>query len=125
MSNKILIVDDEMDIVRVIAMRLRASGYEVLTASDGIAATQMAMRNAPDLIIMDIGMPGGDGHVIAERLSNDVKTMGTPIIFLTARISRADEARAKAAGAFAYLTKPFMSGELLDAVSRGLVSVGK
>ena len=125
MSKKILIVDDEMDIVRVVTIRLRAAGYEVVSACDGVTATQTAMREVPDLIILDIGLPGGDGYKIAERLSKNVKTMGTPIIFLTARTSPEDMKKAMAAGAFAFLMKPFETAELLEAISQGLVSVGK
>lgn len=125
MSSKILVVDDETDIVRAVAMRLRASGYDVLTASDGIRATQLAVSESPDLVILDIGMPCGDGYMVAEFLSKNSKTMGPPIIFLTARTSIAEQDDAKEAGAFAYLTKPFKSGELLDTVTRALASVGK
>lgn len=124
-KQKIMVVDDEIDIMRAVAIRLRASGYDVVTACDAISATHMAVREAPDLFILDIGMPGGNGFVVADRLSKNSKTMGTPFLFLTARTSPEDVATATRAGAFAYLTKPFKSEELLDIVAKALASVGK
>jgi DNA-binding response OmpR family regulator len=124
-KQKIMIVDDELDIMRAVAMRLRASGYDVVTASDAISATHMAVRELPDLYILDIGMPGGSGHMIADRLSKNGKTMGAPFFFLTARTSPEDVELAKSSGAFAYLTKPFKSEDLLDTVVKALASVGK
>lgn len=122
---KIMVVDDEMDIVRFIATRLRASGYDVVTASDAISATHMAVHESPDLFILDIGMPGGNGFVIADRLSKNSKTMGTPVLFMTGRVNPEDVDKAKESGAFAYLTKPVKSDILLETVARALVSVGK
>jgi DNA-binding response OmpR family regulator len=122
---KIMIVEDEMDIMRAVAMRLRASGYDVVTASDAISATHLAMREAPDLYILDIGMPGGSGLMVAERLATNGKTMGSPFFFLSARTSPEDIAHAKEVGAFAYLTKPFKSEDLLETVTNALESVGK
>ncbi len=117
---KVLVADDEMEIVRAVTMRLRAAGYQVISARDGMEATQMAVCEAPDLVILDIGMPCGDGHTVAQRLQNNTRTMMTPIVFLTARTSEADRARAAEARPVGYLTKPFKSQELLDLVARAL-----
>jgi DNA-binding response OmpR family regulator len=117
---RILVVDDEPDLVRALGMRLKAAGYEVLVANDGMRATQMAIRDQPSLIILDIGMPGGDGHTVAQRLRNNIRTVTIPIIFLTARNSPEDERKAKEAGAVAYLMKPCKAADLLAAVERAL-----
>ena len=120
MPFKILIVDDETDIVRSLSMRLKHAGYEVIVASDGLTAISMATRNLPDLILLDIGLPCGDGHLVATRLNVNSKTMGTPIIFLTARTSDANRAKATEAGVYAYVTKPFQADELLRIIERAL-----
>jgi DNA-binding response OmpR family regulator len=117
---KILVVDDEVEIVRAVSMRLRAAGYEVIAAHDGMMATKLAIRESPDLVIMDIGMPCGDGHVVAERLLTNFGTSATPIVFLTARTAESDRARAAENHAAGYLTKPFKAEELLTTVSRAL-----
>lgn len=120
---KVLVVDDEQDIVRSVGMRLQSAGCEVISATDAVMATQLALREAPNLVILDIGMPCGNGHMIAERMRDNVKTMSIPIIFLTARTAEADREKACQAGAFAYLTKPFKSEELLAIVSQALVGL--
>ena len=121
---KILVVDDEVEIVRAVTMRLRAVGYEVIAAHDGLMATQLVMSEAPDLVIMDLGMPCGDGHTVMQRLLNNMETMSTPVIVMTARTADEDRARAAANRAAGYLTKPFKASDLLQSVSRAL-SVGK
>ena len=117
---KILVVDDEIEIVRAVSMRLEASGYEVIVAHDGLIATQLAIRASPDLVIMDIGMPCGDGHIVAQRLLNNVETSSIPIIYLTARTAEVDRKRAAISHVAGYLTKPFKAGELLATVARAL-----
>ena len=115
-KGKILIVDDELDIIRAVSMRLKANDYEVVTAMDGMSATKVAVDEQPDLIILDIGMPAGDGHVVAKRLQNSTKTCNIPIIFLTARTLERDYQRAFEEGVLKYITKPFQPEELMAAV---------
>ena len=117
---KILVVDDEQDIVRALTMRLRAAGYTVISAKNGETAVRMASKLSPDLVIMDIGMPCGDGHAVVRQLAENAETLATPIIFLTAQTSENDRTRAYKAGAVGYLTKPFKSQSLLTVVSRAL-----
>jgi DNA-binding response OmpR family regulator len=117
---KILVVDDEPEILIAVGMRLRAAGYEVVSAEDGNQATQRAIQERPDLIIMDIGMPGGDGHTVARRLANTVTTLLTPVIYLTARTTPADRTTAMSLGAADYITKPFTPEILLKAVEKAL-----
>lgn len=117
---KILVVDDEPDIVKGVTMRLKFAGYEVITACDGAMATQIAIRERPDLIVLDIGMPCGDGHMVAQRLGDNSATMTIPIIFLTARTALEERDKAIAEGAVAFITKPFVPDELLTAVNLAL-----
>jgi two-component system alkaline phosphatase synthesis response regulator PhoP len=119
-TTKILVVDDETDIVRMVSLRLQSVGYEVIIASDGEAATQIAIHELPDLVILDIGIPCVDGHVVAQRLANHPDTLSIPILFLTARTSEVDKKRAAAVRSVGYLVKPFQSQQLLDAVSAAL-----
>ncbi|MGE3841965.1 MAG: response regulator transcription factor, partial [Vicinamibacterales bacterium] len=95
---------------------LRAAGYDVLSATDGLTATRAAIHERPDAIVLDIGLPAGDGHVIARRLLDHPRTSGIPIIFLTARTTRDDVVLAQQHGAFAYLVKPYEPAELLAMV---------
>src|SRR5437879_9627825 len=118
---KVMVVDDEMDIVRAVGMRLMIAGYKVVSAVDGAMAIGVAESELPDLVILDIGMPYADGHAVASRLRDNPKTRLTPIIFLTARTSTEDRAQAYGAGAVAYVTKPFKTQDLLGVVSRALV----
>ncbi len=121
MSNsKILIVDDEADIIKGLTLRLRAKGYETISAMDGNQATTLAIGEKPDLIILDIGLPAGDGHVVAQRVRNHKDTMHTPIIFLTARTADEDKMKAFKEGVDKYLTKPYQSDVLLAAVEESL-----
>ncbi|MBU1318780.1 MAG: response regulator [candidate division Zixibacteria bacterium] len=115
-KGKILVVDDEPELVRAVSMRLRAEGYDVLTAMDGMQATNVAMRETLDLIILDIGMPAGDGHVVARRLRESIRTSAIPIIFLTAKTSELDFSRAYDEGVDKYITKPYDPLELMSAV---------
>lgn len=117
MPKKILIVDDEPEIVKAVSMRLTANGYDVITAMDGQQATTMALNENPDCIVLDIGMPAGSGHVVVERLRASAKTMSTPIIFLTARTSEKDYRQALGMGVEKYITKPFDPDDLVAAVA--------
>lgn len=120
LGSKILVVDDEPEIVLALSMRLKAAGYQVITAGDGIEATKKAIHECPDLILLDIGMPCGDGHTVANRLSSSVSTILVPIIYLTARTSPVDRDRALALGAYDYITKPFTPERLLNSVKNAL-----
>ncbi len=117
----VLVVDDDLDIVKAMCRRLNTGGYEVVTAHDGVAATQMAIKLKPDAIILDIGMPGGDGHTVYERLKAHPGTMAIPVIYVTARDSHTDRKRAIDAGALGYLVKPFKHQELLSLVARSVL----
>ncbi len=117
---KILIVDDERDIVKALMIRLQTKEYDVVTAFDGAQAIFMAHKEKPDLIILDIRMPAGDGFSVAEKLKGSAPTGGIPVIFLTGSPERNSEERAMEVGARFYIKKPYDPEELLDAVRRAL-----
>jgi DNA-binding response OmpR family regulator len=123
LRGRVLVVDDEIDIVRAINIRLRASGYEVVTANDGVEAVHVALMTHPGLVILDIGLPHGDGYTVAQRLLENSDTRSIPIIFLTARTSEEDRTRAYKAGTARYLTKPYKTLDLLDTVDRAITCV--
>jgi DNA-binding response OmpR family regulator len=119
-KKKILIVDDEPDIVKVLMIRLESSGYEVIAAFDWVQGISMANKEMPDLVILDIRMPSGNGFSVAEQLKQSDRTDQIPIIFLTGSPERNTEERAIELGARFYIKKPYDSEELLDAVKRAL-----
>src|SRR5271169_7265905 len=113
---KILVVDDDPDLVRAMRLRLRANNYEVTTASDGYAAIAAAQRERPALIILDLGLPVGDGFVVLDRLQNSDSLSGVPVIVLSARDPQMNEERALKAGAAAFFQKPADNDELLNVI---------
>jgi two-component system KDP operon response regulator KdpE len=115
-KGRILVVDDEPEIVRSLTLRLNAAGYEVISAMDGLTATKRAIESQPELILLDIGMPAGNGHVVVERLRNIGETSHIPIIYLTARTSEDDYRQARSGGVCKYITKPFDPDVLLAAI---------
>jgi DNA-binding response OmpR family regulator len=119
-KKKILIVDDERDILKALMIRLQGAGYEVVTAFDGAQGIFMAHKEKPDLIILDIRMPAGDGFSVAEKLKHSSSTFSIPIIFLTGSPEKDSEEKAMALGARFYIKKPYDPEELLDAIKRGL-----
>ncbi len=118
MSKKILVVDDERHIVRLVQVNLQKDGYDVSTASNGREAIEQAQENRPDLIVMDVMMPEMDGFEALKHLKEDPKTEDIPVIMLTAKAQDADVFRGWQSGADLYLTKPFNPTELLSFVKR-------
>lgn len=119
-KKKILIVDDERDIVKALMIRLQGAGYEVVTAFDGAQGIFVAHKEKPDLILLDIRMPAGNGFSVAEKLKHSVNTLSIPVIFLTGSPERNAEERAMTLGARFYIKKPYDPEELLDAIKRAL-----
>jgi two-component system KDP operon response regulator KdpE len=113
---KILVVDDDPDLVRAMRLRLRANNYDVATASDGYGAIASAQKERPALIILDLGLPVGDGFVVLERLQNSDTLSGVPVIVLSARDPQSNEERALKAGASAFFQKPADNDELMNAI---------
>jgi len=113
---KILVVDDDPDLVRALRLRLRANNCEVITASDGYAVIAAAQKEHPDLILLDLGLPAGDGFVVLERLQASDTLSAIPVIVLTARDPQGNEERALKAGAAAFFQKPVDNDELLNVI---------
>lgn len=125
MSKTILIVDDEPQIAEICRDYLRAAGFEVLTARDGPAGLSAARRERPDLIVLDLMLPGMDGLDVCRELRHDPGDVGhTPIIMLTARVEEADKLIGLELGADDYLTKPFSPRELVARVRTVLRRAG-
>ncbi|MFZ0940440.1 MAG: response regulator [Candidatus Sulfotelmatobacter sp.] len=113
---KILVVDDDPDLVRALRLRLRANNYDVATASDGYSAIASAQKEHPSLIILDLGLPVGDGFVVLDRLQNSDALSGVPVIVLSARDPQSNEERALKAGAAAFFQKPADNDELMNVI---------
>ncbi len=116
MAKKILVVDDELELVDNIKMRLEAANYEVITAYDGQEALDKSKKEKPDLIILDLMLPKMDGHKVCALLKNDSRYFIIPIIMFTAKAQEEDMKLAKEVGADAYITKPFEPEILLGKV---------
>jgi DNA-binding NarL/FixJ family response regulator len=121
MSKRLLVVDDEPNLLRAVAACLKAEDYEVSTARSGHEALMQLAEAVPDLIISDIRMPGMDGYKLARQLRGSPRTVLVPIVFLTAKDETADRIEGFRAGIDAYLTKPFEPDELI-AVVNGILS---
>lgn len=118
MSKKILIVDDETDIRSMVQWELKGQGYQVLTASDGREALEQIAIGQPDLVVLDVGLPGMDGFEVLQKVRADPATAVLPVIMLTAQDQSADVAQGWKAGADLYFAKPFEPRELLEAIGR-------
>jgi DNA-binding response OmpR family regulator len=121
--NKILVVDDDPDLVRALRLRLRANDYDIATACDGYSAIASAQKEHPDLIVLDLGLPAGDGFVVLDRLQNSDTLSGIPVIVLSARDPQNNEERALKAGAAAFFQKPADNEELLSVIRVSLPQV--
>jgi two-component system alkaline phosphatase synthesis response regulator PhoP/two-component system response regulator VicR len=118
MPKKILVVDDERPIVRLVQVNLEHAGYEVVAAYDGKEALEKVEQAKPDLIILDVMMPQMDGFEVMQRLQANPKTRDIPVIMLTAKAQDADVFRGWQSGVTLYLTKPFSPFELISFVRR-------
>lgn len=113
---KILIVDDDPDLRAALRLRLRASKYETVNAVDGYSAITQAHKERPDLIILDLGLPAGDGFVVLDRLHRHPELADIPVIVLTARDAHAAEKQVMKAGACAFFQKPADNEELMSEI---------
>jgi DNA-binding response OmpR family regulator len=115
-GRKILVVDDEAVLVETIAYNLQQAGYQVITAADGASALEVARRESPDLILLDLMLPEMDGLEVCRLLRREGSTAATPIIMLTAKGEEIDKVVGLEVGADDYVTKPFGRRELLARV---------
>lgn len=123
-TKKILIVEDDADMRRGMNIRLRSAGYDTAFAGDAIMAIAAAKKEQPDLILLDLGMPAGDGFIVIERLQNLAATSCIPIIVVSARDADKNRDRAIEAGAFDYFQKPVDNDDLLTAIQTAITSHG-
>jgi two-component system alkaline phosphatase synthesis response regulator PhoP/two-component system response regulator VicR len=118
MPKKILAVDDERHIVRLVQVNLERAGYQVVTAFDGKEALEKVKAENPDLVVLDVMMPYMDGFEVLQNLRKDPSTRELPVIMLTAKAQDADVFRGWQSGVDCYLTKPFNPMELIVFVKR-------
>jgi DNA-binding NarL/FixJ family response regulator len=117
MSKRLLVVDDEPNLLRAVAACLKAGGYDVSTARSGREALVQLAEAVPDLVVSDVRMPGMDGYQLMRQLRGAPRTALVPIVFLTAKDETADRIEGFRAGVDAYLTKPFEPDELIAVVN--------
>jgi len=115
----VLLVDDDNTVLLGLGVRLKSMGYTVFTAKDAISAVATAVKSKPDVVVLDIAIPAGDGFMVAKRLQNLVGSAATPVIFMTASENPHLRERAKQLGA-ACFTKPFDATTMADAIEAAL-----
>ncbi len=120
MAKRVLVADDERHITHVLDFTFRMAGYEILTADDGETALRMARESSPDLVILDVMMPGMDGYEVCRHLKADPETCQIPIIMLSAKVQRIDHDLGLEFDADAYVKKPFSGQKLLE-IARSLL----
>lgn len=113
MRPKVLVVDDEPDVVELICFNLRTRGYDTISASNGLEALLKARQQRPDLVVLDVMMDGMDGLSVCEILHNQASTRTLPVIIVTAAAGEMARLNSLAAGAADFLTKPFSPQELV------------
>ena len=118
MPNRILIVDDEPDIVVSLEFLMRGAGYDVLVARDGREAMQLALSARPDLVVLDVMLPHASGFDVCRHIRDSPEGASVRILLLTARGREEELAKVLAAGADGYMTKPFSTRELVATVAR-------
>jgi DNA-binding response OmpR family regulator len=119
-GKKILIIDDDHHLLLGLSARLKSNGFEVISAADGISAVSVARKEMPDLVILDLGLPGGDGFLVLERMKNLPGLLAIPVIVLSAWDPVDNKKRALEAGAAAFFQKPPDNHEFLSAIRRAL-----
>jgi CheY-like chemotaxis protein len=113
---RVLVVDDEPDVLLLCRLNLQQRGHELLEAADGSTALEIARDRHPDVIVLDLMLPGISGYDVLEALQGDAETTNIPVLVLTAKSLRADRERSHGLGASAFLTKPFLPNELCEMV---------
>ncbi len=119
-EKKILIIDDDQHLLVGLTARLKANGYVVIFATDAISAITLARKESPNLVILDLGLPAGDGFLVIERMKDLMDLAAIPIIVLSARDPTGNKKRALDAGAVAFFQKPPENHEFLSAIRQAL-----
>jgi len=120
--NKVLIIEDSKEHYLGLAIKLKANKYDVVGVQDGATAMTVVRREEPDAILLDLGLPGGDGFVVLKRLKSLISTIEIPVIVVTAREPMVNRAMALEAGASAFLQKPVKTDELIGALWQALTA---
>jgi DNA-binding response OmpR family regulator len=110
----VLVADDDTDILRFVEINLRLEGFEVVTAQDGPDTLAKAVAIQPDLVLLDVRMPGMDGYTVCTRIRADANLAAVPVVIVTANYGAAEVEAARRAGADDFLVKPFLPATLLD-----------
>jgi len=113
MEDTVLVIEDEMDVVDLLRYNLGKAGFSVLIANDGLKGLEMARQNRPDVIILDLMLPGMNGHAVCKALKKDPDTESLPIVMLTAKGEPSERVQGLEIGADDYVTKPFSTKELI------------
>lgn len=121
---RVLVVDDEPDVLLLCRLNLQQRGHEILEAPEGSRALELARERHPDVIVLDLMLPGMTGYEVLETLKGDAATSDIPVLVLTAKSLRADRERSHGMGAAGFLTKPFLPSELCEMVA-SLVPTGR
>jgi two-component system KDP operon response regulator KdpE len=119
-GKRILIIDDNQQLLLALSARLKANGYSLSCATDAISAIAVARKELPDLVILDLGLPAGDGFLVLERMKGLSDLVAIPVIVLSARDPTANKKRALEAGAIAFFQKPADNHEFLTAIQHAL-----
>lgn len=122
MPRSVLIVDDEPGLARVLAIRMKAAGFEARTADGGVAGLESARSAPPDAIVLDVRMPDMDGFEVQARLKADPALRDVPVVFVSANVQDSARHAALAAGAFAYLSKPYDAREVVAVVDSAIAA---
>ncbi|MBJ6727726.1 response regulator transcription factor [Geomesophilobacter sediminis] len=119
-KNRILLVEDEESLLKLETILFTTRGYRVTGVSDGASALDLIRKSPPDLVILDVMLPGMDGFDICRAIKDDPASAGIPVVILSAKKSGPDLERGRTAGADAYLTKPFKAVKVLQVIE-GLI----
>lgn len=115
---RILVIEDEASLRKILSRMLSLEGFEVLAAENGARGIALARERVPDLIFCDLKMPELDGYGVLSVIRGDPKTAGIPLVFVTASAGKPEQQLGLDRGAAAYLTKPFNRADILDAIHR-------
>jgi DNA-binding response OmpR family regulator len=120
-QRNILIVEDDADIRALLSLRLRQRSYDTSFATDGMTAVTVARREQPDLIVLDLGLPAGDGFTVMERMRAITSLADVPVVVITAREAATNREKAEALGAVAFVEKPIDFDQLLETIDALLI----
>ena len=115
---RIVVADDDPDILNIVCMSLQAMGHEVARATNGREAVDAVRARRPDLVVMDLMMPEVDGYQATKELKSDPGTASIPVLALTAKAMRGDEEKGRLAGVDAYITKPFRISQVMEVINQ-------